>query len=280
MRIANLAGRLVLVTDDGSIDVEGASGGAFGAAPNEVYERWDEFVDWATATPSGPTTAIDETQLGPPSPFPRQVFGVGANYRAHVAEAGAELPKSITVFTKWPSCITGPQSDVPLPKGSVDWEAELVLVVGRRAFHVPRSEGWDYLAGVTVGQDISERDIQRASSHFCLAKSFPGFGPTGPYLVSPDEFPNRDELTITCSINGEQMQNGNTNDMVYPVAEIVAQLSAVCPLLPGDVIFTGTPPGVGLGKKPPMYLSEGDEIVTGIEGIGTMRNRCVAEAKA
>jgi len=274
MEIANIGGRLNVVLPEGGVDVERASDGKFSSDPAAVYERWDDFREWSEGL-TETAQAYSESDLGPPSPMPRQVFGVGANYRAHIEEAGAKMPTAITVFSKFPTCLVGPNAEVALPSESVDWEAELVLIISKRGFRVAPEAAWDHIAGLTVGQDLSERVVQMASSQFCLAKSYPGFGPTGPRLVTPDSVKDRDDLEIICTVAGQQMQHGRTSDMIYPVPEIIARISAVCPLLPGDVIFTGTPSGVGLGMKPPRYLKPGEEVVTEIVGIGEMRNRFV-----
>lgn len=278
MRTATLAGRLVLLAAGGGIDVERASGGRFGADPQAVFEQWEALRDWAGGVDAGRAEPVDEALLGAPSPTPRQVFGIGLNYRDHAAEAGLGVPDTLPpTFTKWPTCISGPNSDVVLPSGSVDWEVELVLVIGRRAERVPAERGWDHVAGVAVGQDFSERVVQMAgpAPQFSLGKSYPGFGPVGPCLVTPDELADRDDVALSCEVNGEQVQKGRTSQMIFPVAELVARLSAVVPLLPGDVVFTGTPSGVGMARTPPRYLSPGDEVVSTAEGIGTLRNRCL-----
>ena len=183
------------------------------------------------------------------------------------------------MFTKWPSCITGPVTKVELPDGgSTDWEVELVAVIGRRAFRISADQAWDHVAGLTVGQDISERQLQGAgpSPQFSLAKSLPGFGPTGPWLVTPDEFDNPDDLELGCSVNGNQMQKGRTSDLIFSVPAMLAALSRRLPLLPGDILFTGTPSGVGMGRTPRVFLAPGDELVSYIAGIGELRQRFVA----
>jgi len=280
MRIANVTGRLTLRRDCGDTDVERASGGRFAADPQAVFERWDEFRAWADAEPADAeaTPAVtDLDALGPPSPRPRQVFAIGLNYRAHAAESGHAVPQEPPTFTKYPSSLTGPSGDIALPDGRVDWEVELVVVIGRRAHRVAAEDGWSYVAGLTVGQDISERVRQLAGPvpQFSLAKSFPGFGPTGPELVTPDEFAHPDDLTLGCSVNDEVVQVGSTADLIFPVPELIARLSAVVTLYPGDVVFTGTPAGVGLGRTPQRFLNDGDELKTYIEGIGVMRHRFV-----
>ncbi|WP_225830117.1 fumarylacetoacetate hydrolase family protein [Streptomyces sp. NK08204] len=277
MRIANTAGRLMLLTDDGWTDVERASGGLFSADPQEIYERWEEFRHWAAqARPTGDDT-LDESGLGSPAPRPRQILAIGLNYRDHADESGFSVPEHPPVFTKFVSSITGPYGDIPLPEGSVDWEVELVAVVGRRAWQVSEERAWEHVAGLTVGQDISERDKQLSGPvpQFSLGKSHPGFGPMGPCLVTPDEFDDPDDLELGCSINGESVQKGRTSDLIFSVPRLIAGLSAVLPLLPGDVIFTGTPAGVGLGRNPKRYLADGDELVSYVKGIGELRHRLV-----
>ena len=275
MRIANLAGRLVLLTPGGAVDVERVSGQRFSADPHAVYSRWDEFTAWAGDLTSPEAEAFDEAGLRAPSPAPAQVFGVGLNYRDHAAEAGLALPDSPTVFTKFRGCLTGPAGEIALTGSTVDWEAELVAVIGREARNVPVERGWDHVAGLTVGQDLSDRTRQLAGPvpQFNLGKSAPGFGPTGPWLVTPDEFADPDNLELGCAVNGESVQKSRTSELIFPVPELIARLSAILPLLPGDLVFTGTPAGVGNARSPQRFLAAGDELVTTIEGIGTMRHR-------
>jgi len=270
MRVANSNGRLCLLAGDEVVDVERASGGRFASDPQSVYDRWDEFAGWAGGARGG--EPLDAAALEAPVPRPRQVFALGLNYAMHAEEAGLELPPMPLTFTKFPSCITGPGAVVPVATDRVDWEVELVVVIGRRAHRVAAAEGWEHVAGLTVGQDLSARDVQMAGSppQFSLGKSFPGFGPTGPWLVTPDELADRDDLRISCAVNGEQVQDARTSSMLFGVPEIVVRLSAICPLLPGDLIFTGTPAGVGNRMDPPRYLRPGDELMSAIEGIGTM----------
>ncbi|RSD12037.1 fumarylacetoacetate hydrolase family protein [Amycolatopsis eburnea] len=275
MRIANLDGRLVLLTSGGALDVERASGQRFSADPHAVYARWDEFTAWAAGLADPEAETFDETRLRAPSPTPSQVFGVGLNYRDHAAESGLGLPDSPAVFTKFPSCLTGPYGGIALTGSTVDWEVELVAVIGREARNVPAERGWDHVAGLTAGQDLSDRTVQLAgpAPQFSLGKSAPGFGPTGPWLVTPDEFADRDNLELSTEVNGESVQKGRTSDLIFSVPELVARLSAILPLRPGDLIFTGTPSGVGMARSPQRFLAAGDELVTTVEGIGSMRHR-------
>lgn len=277
MRIANVRGRSMLLAGDAALDVAQASGGRFGPDPQSVYADWEAFRAWAATANRGGAVPIGGAELGAPAPRPAQVFGIGLNYAAHAAEAGLPVPTSLPVFTKFPSCLAGPASDVVLPSAAVDWEVELVVVIGVRAYRVAEAAAWHHVAGVAVGQDVSERVVQWAGGgQFSMGKSFPTFGPFGPHLVTPDELPNRDDLAIRCWVNDELMQESRTSDMIFSVARIVEGLSAVLPLLPGDVIFTGTPSGIGASRKPPRFLQPGDVVRSEIEGIGEIRNRCVA----
>ena len=277
MRILNVGGRLCLATGGMTVDVETASGGRFPARVEQIYDSWDEFRHWATTTALTASPSAGAGRLGPPSPQPRQVFAIGLNYRGHAEEAGLDLPTTPMVFTKFPTSVTGPNDPTLLPPGSVDFEAELVAVIGRRAESVSEVEAWDYVAGLTIGQDLSERDLQTrppAPQQFSLAKSFPGFAPIGPVLVTADELGDPDDLEIGCFLNGELMQKARTSDLIFPVPALVAHLSSVLPLLPGDLIFTGTPSGVGWARDPQRFLQPGDELVTYVEGIGELRQPC------
>jgi 2-keto-4-pentenoate hydratase/2-oxohepta-3-ene-1,7-dioic acid hydratase in catechol pathway len=281
MRIANLSGRLVLVVDGRAVDVERASGGRFRSSPQAIYDRWAEFLSWvaqAEGLPEG--TDFDAADLGAPAPAPRQLLAAGLNYREHAAESGLAVPEGLPpIFTKFATSITGPVTTVRLPAGGhTDWEIELVAVIGTRAQQVSESDAWGHVAGLTAGQDLSERISQLAgpAPQFSLGKSLPGFTPMGPYLVSPDEFANPDDIGLRATINGEQVQKARTSDLIFPLAVLISRLSARLPLLPGDVIFTGTPAGTGLGRDPQRWLTDGDELVSTIDGIGELRQRFAA----
>ena len=279
MRIANVGDRLTLLTDAGRIDVERASRGRFSADPQAVYGRWREFREWASGVSSAADATAGEGALGAPAPRPTQVLAIGLNYRDHAAEGGLPIPEQPAVFTKFPTCLTGPEADVVLPTPFVDWEVELVVVIGVAAYRVSEAAAWDHVAGLTVGQDLSERVVQwRAGGQFSLGKSYPGFGPMGPELVTPDELGDPDDLELGCTVNDEVMQQSRTANMVFSVPRLIVELSAVLPLLPGDVIFTGTPAGIGATREPRRFLQPGEVLTTWIEGIGRLRNRCVAAA--
>jgi 2-keto-4-pentenoate hydratase/2-oxohepta-3-ene-1,7-dioic acid hydratase in catechol pathway len=275
MKLANHDGRAVIVIGDEIADVETVSEGRFGPDPMSVFDVWDEFHQFAV-TITATTGALVEGSLRNPVPRPHQVFAIGLNYRGHAAESGADLPTVPAVFTKFPTSLTGPFDDVVVAGETVDWEVELVAVIGRMADRVAEADAWAHIAGVAIGQDISDRHLQfAAAGQFSLGKSRRGFGPVGPWVVTPDDLSTPDDLALGCSVNGEIMQDARTNDLVFNVPQLVAELSAILPLLPGDLIFTGTPAGVGIVRKPPRFLKPGDLLETWIEGVGTIRNRMV-----
>lgn len=286
MRIANIRGRLSLVEGSIAVDVEAASGGTFSSDPAAVYPRWDEFAAWAAdvAVAGDPqATPFEEHDLGAPSPGARQVFGIGLNYADHAAESGLPIPEQPVVFTKFASSVTGPVTDVVLAGTTVDWEAELVVVIGRGGRHIAVDEARAHIAGYTVGQDLSERTIQWQGqpAQFSIGKSFAGFAPTGPVVVTLDELADPDRLSISCSITDREggstvVQDGLTDQLIFSVPQIISRLSEVVELWPGDLIFTGTPPGVGAGMKPPRFLVDGDVLTTEIEGIGQLTQRLVS----
>ena len=281
MRIANLKGRAVIITGEGTqaVDIETASGGRFGD-PATLYDDWADFREWAAAADLPEGEPFDETDLLAPSPRPRQILAIGLNYADHADESGFDAPKDLPpVFPKFVSSLTGPITTVVLPAGGkTDGEVELVTIIGKEASHVAEADAWDHIAGVTVGNDISERVVQLRgpAPQFGLGKSFPGFTPTGPWLVTPDEFENPDDLAMTCTLDTEVVQSGRTGKLIAPVSRLIAELSAIITLYPGDLIFTGTPEGVGLGRTPQMFIQDGQVLVSRIDGIGELRQTFVA----
>jgi 2-keto-4-pentenoate hydratase/2-oxohepta-3-ene-1,7-dioic acid hydratase in catechol pathway len=277
MRFINVSGRAGLAVPGGYLDVEESSHGRFPSDPHEVLQQWGAFREAAEEL-RGDARPLDRTLLGPPSPHPRQVFGIGLNYRGHVSEAKVVLPQSPPTFTKFPSSIAGPYQQVQLSGDTVDWEVELVVVIGAVADSVPTAKAWDYVAGLTAGQDFTDRALQQQPPvpQFSLSKSFPGYGPIGPELVTTDEFDDPDDLALRCTLNGTVMQDGRTRDLIFSVPELIAHLSSIVRLQPGDLIFTGTPGGVGMARTPPVYLRPGDVVESTVEGIGTLRHEFVA----
>lgn len=281
MRIANHAGRAVVVLDDGkAADIATASAGLFGPEPADIYTRWDAFVVWAGGAELSADVVLDRAALGAPSPTPSQVVAIGLNYADHAAETGYEAPTTLPpVFTKFPSAITGPYGEITLVEGGHnDWEVEVVAVIGREAHRVGEADAWSYVAGLTVGQDLSERASQLSgpAPQFGLAKSFPGYAPMGPWLVTLDELQaaglDRDDLALGCAIDGETVQDGRTSKLIFSIPRTIAKLSEVLTLRPGDVIFTGTPDGVGMGMDPPRWLRPGETLRTWVEGLGEMEH--------
>ena len=275
MKLANVRGRGALVLADAIADIAEVSGGRFGPDPMALYEDWAAVAEFARGVTST-TGPLVESDLRCPVPGPRQVFAIGVNYRSHAEEAGMAIPDVPATFTKFPACLAGPFDDIEIVGETTDWEVELVVVVGRHAEHVDEAEAWSYVAGLTVGQDVSDRHLQfAAGGQFSLGKSRRSYGPMGPWVVSPDELTDPDDLALGCSVDGERVQEGRTSDLVFNVPRLMAELSAVLPLFPGDVIFTGTPAGVGVTRQPPRFLRQGQTLQSWVEGIGSIRNRCV-----
>jgi len=206
-------------------------------------------------------------------------IAIGLNYADHAAESGVPIPKEPVVFMKATSCIVGANDDVMLPRGSTktDWEVELGVVIGKRARYVSKKDALAYVAGYCVINDVSEREYQlERGPQWDKGKGCDTFGPIGPWLVTPDEIENVQRLDMWLDINGKRTQTGNTRTMIFNVAQLVSYVSHFMTLMPGDVITTGTPPGVGLGMKPPTYLKKGDVVTLGIQGLGEQRQEVVA----
>ena len=271
-RLANRAGQAVLL--------EGGDYWALGIEPMEALARpQDLHLRWANR--GAPDGQVSPAELGPPVPAPNQVFGYGLNYLDHIEEInrvdplGRKVSEAPVVFTKFPACLVGPAAPVQLVGGHCDYECELVVAIGVETADIDEAQAWDRVAGLMIGQDISDRALQTAASppQFSLGKSRTSFGPTGPALVSPDLVDNPDDLALSCRVNGELRQNSRTSFLMRPIAEMVAYLSSILTLHPGDLIFTGTPGGVGHAQG--LYLKPGDIIRSEIEGLGIMENPCV-----
>ena len=233
----------------------------------------------AIDTASLPVVA-DGTRIGPCVAGTGKFICIGLNYSDHAAETGATVPPEPIIFMKATSAISGPDDDVLIPRGSekTDWEVELAVVIGKTAKYVSEDEALDYVAGYAVTDDVSERAFQtERSGQWTKGKSCDTFGPIGPWLVTKDEVADPQNLKMWLTVNGQTMQDGSTATMVYGVKYLVSYLSQFMSLHPGDVISTGTPPGVGMGIKPPRYLKHGDVVELGIEGLGTQKQRFVAD---
>ena len=227
------------------------------------------------ATPIG-----GELQLRPPVPRPEKIICIGLNYADHAGETGSEIPKEPVVFNKFPTalCADGENIELPPQSNAVDYEAELVVVIGKEGKNINQTSALDHVAGYTCGHDVSARDWQKSKpqQQWLCGKSFDSFAPIGPYLVTADEITNPHTLNVKMKLNGEVMQDSNTKHFIFNVNHLIAYLSQVCTLKPGDLLFTGTPPGVGAARKPPVFLRPGDVAEIEIEGIGTLTNPVVA----
>ncbi len=233
----------------------------------------------AAAARPGAVKYPASTKLLPPIPDPAKIVCIGLNYRDHAAESGAPIPRDPVLFSKYATALVGPDDAIVLPKESakVDYEAELVIVVGRKGRRVPKEKAWDYIAGYTIGHDVSARDwqLEKDGKQWMVGKTFDTFAPLGPEIVTPDEVGDAHALGIRLRLNGQTMQDSSTKQMIFSAAELVAYLSIVFTLQPGDLIYTGTPPGVGMARKPPVFLKPGDVAEVEIDKHGVLRNPVV-----
>ena len=273
-RLANLDGRAVLIDGENLHDLAAASNGSFSGDPMEAVHRHAELhtIQLNSRSPDG---AVASAVFGPPVPRPRSVFAIGLNYAEHAGEADMDLPESPLVFTKFPSCLAGATDNVELNSDFADYEAELVVVIGTAGRSISPNNAWNHVMGLTVGQDISDRALQFAAKppHFDLGKSRDTYGPCGPAVVSTDLIAEPSNLRITCDINGERRQSGNTGQLIFDVPTLISYLSEILTLEVGDLIFTGTPEGIGASSGE--FLAAGDVIETSIEGLGKLRNVCI-----
>jgi 2-keto-4-pentenoate hydratase/2-oxohepta-3-ene-1,7-dioic acid hydratase in catechol pathway len=243
----------------------------------QLRERAGEFL--AAAPDVAWAKPLNSVHLGPPVPDPDKIICIGQNYKDHCAEQGVPLPNRPIIFTKFVTSLTGPRDPIVLPRASqkVDYEVELAFVIGKGGKHIPAGRALEHIAGYMVFNDISARDIQFTDGQWTRGKSCDTFAPCGPALVTRDEVPDPGNLALELRLNGLVMQSSNTNQMVFGVAALVAFLSQTITLTPGDIVSTGTPPGVGIFRKPPVLLKPGDRIVATVERLGSLENVCVAE---
>jgi 2,4-diketo-3-deoxy-L-fuconate hydrolase len=265
----------------GIVDAGGQIRDASGVVPDITAQTLTAEIlsRLSQADPSTLPAAPAGQRLGPCVGNVRNFVAIGLNYADHAAETGAPIPAEPIIFNKAPSCIVGPNDTVVLPRGSqkTDWEVELAIVIGERASYVGANEALGFVAGYCICNDVSEREYQiERGGTWTKGKGCPTFGPLGPWLVTKDEIPDPQNLSMWLDVNGERMQSGSTKTMIFNVAQIVSYVSHFMILEPGDVITTGTPPGVGMGKKPQRYLKPGDVMTLGIEGLGEQRQPVVA----
>jgi 2-keto-4-pentenoate hydratase/2-oxohepta-3-ene-1,7-dioic acid hydratase in catechol pathway len=222
---------------------------------------------------------LSDVRLLAPISNPPRIFAIGLNYRDHAAESKMALPSAPVVFFKLPTAIIGPGDAIVLPNNSTepDYEAELAFVIGKGGYRIPAAAWREHVYGYTIINDVSARDVQRATSQWSLAKSFPTYCPMGPAIVTADEILDPHKLAISLSIDGETLQNSNTRELIFKIPELIEYISSITPLLPGDIVSTGTPSGVGMGRTPQRWLKPGDTVTVTIEGLGSLTNPVVAE---
>ena len=253
--------------------------GGFGRLEGDtVVPMGTDLVRWLAGeepAEDGAPVPVSQLTLRAPVPRPGKVLCIGLNYRDHAAETGKPLPEVPMLFAKWANSVVGDGATVAIPAATqqVDWEAELGVVMGRRVKDVAVDEALDAVAGYCCTNDLSARDLQRVTTQFTLGKAIDGFLPMGPWLVTADEVPDPQDLAISCTVNGETVQNSSTREMVFCVAELISYLSRTLTLEPGDVLVTGTPPGVGVARTPQWFLKAGDEVAVEIEGLGRLTTR-------
>lgn len=274
---SNPTPRLGVVVADGIVDLTDVAGAP--ATMDDYLAGGDAAREAVAQAAGGTVTPLDAVTLHAPVPNPGKVLAIGLNYGDHIEESGMEAPKTQVWFNKQHNCINDPYGDINLPAVSdkLDYEAELCLVIGKRCKHVPRERAAEVIAGYFVGNDVSVRDWQLRAQTFQIGKSFDSHGPIGPYLVTPDEVGDPHALDIACYVNGEQRQASNTKHLIFDCFDAIEHLSQAFTLDPGDVLFMGTPSGVGVAMKPPQFLKEGDLVRVEIEKLGYIENRVVPE---
>ncbi|TMU51057.1 fumarylacetoacetate hydrolase family protein [Flagellimonas algicola] len=239
----------------------------------------EELKEWLSLNQANCPVVGEDIRLGPPLVRPSKIICVGLNYAKHAAESGMDIPEEPLLFFKATSSIVGPNDDVVIPKNSqkTDWEVELAVVIGKKALYVDEASAMDHVAGYTLHNDYSEREFQlERGGQWVKGKSCDSFAPVGPYIATQDEIEDPHNLDLWLKLNGEELQNSNTSDFVFNIPTLVSYISSFMTLLPGDIISTGTPAGVGLGLKPPKYLKPGDVVELGIEGLGSSRQQARA----
>ena len=270
-----------LVGEDRIVDLNAADG-SVPASLRGLLEAGPKAVAAARAAIDGATSTIplSDVAVCAPVPDPGKVICIGLNYADHAAETNHPIPPEPVVFAKFASAVTGPFDPVEAPPTTdeLDYEAELVAVIGKGGKHIAEKDAMDHVFGYSVGDDISARDYQvgKPAGQWLLGKTFDTFAPYGPHIVTADEVPDPHSLCIRCILNGETVQDSNTNQFIFNIPKLIAYISHVFTLAPGDILFTGTPPGVGMGRKPPLWLKPGDTVACEVDGIGRIENRIVA----
>jgi 2-keto-4-pentenoate hydratase/2-oxohepta-3-ene-1,7-dioic acid hydratase in catechol pathway len=248
-------------------------------SPNGFKSTLEVIASGTGSTLTTSRLGLNEVRLHAPLSNPPRIFAIGLNYRDHAKESGMELPTTPVIFFKLPTAIIGPGESIVLPKNSTqpDYEAEFAFVIGKGGYRIPASDWQKHVYGYTIVNDVSARDVQFASTQWSMSKCFPTFCPLGPAIVTADEIADPHALSISLSIDGERLQNSNTRELVFKIPELIEYISSITPLLPGDIVSTGTPPGVGLGRNPKRWLKPGETVTVSIDGLGSLTNPVVAE---
>jgi len=266
--------------DDQVIGIRGAGFADLIAVIAGGGDAMDRVLRWVESAPAGERLDPAAASLAAPIPRPPKIICIGLNYRDHAEETKLAIPQVPTVFAKFPTAVTGHRHPIVLPKNSTkpDYEAELAVVIGKGGRHIPEERWREHVFGYTILNDVSARDFQMATSQWMIGKTFDTFAPMGPAIVTADEIEDPHNLDISLTLSGEVMQNSNTRNLIFQVPQLIAHLSSVFTLEPGDIIATGTPAGVGFARTPPRYLRPGDQVTVKVEGIGELVNPVVAEA--
>jgi 2-keto-4-pentenoate hydratase/2-oxohepta-3-ene-1,7-dioic acid hydratase in catechol pathway len=248
-------------------------------SPSGFSSTLDVIAQGKTSTLAAERVSLDKAKLHAPLSKPPRIFAIGLNYRDHAKESGMEIPTTPVVFFKLPTAIVGPGEAIVLPKNSTqpDYEAEFAFVIGKGGYRIPASAWREHVYGYTIVNDVSARDVQFSSTQWSMSKCFPTFCPLGPAIVTADDIADPHTLDISLSIDGEILQHSNTHELVFNIPDLIEYLSSITPLLPGDIVSTGTPPGVGLGRNPKRWLKPGETVTITIEGLGSLTNPVVAE---
>ena len=272
--------RAAVVAANGLVDLNQADANL----PSDVKSLLNQEADIARAQAVAESTfhqPLGEVRLLSPIQAPQKILCVGANYADHAAESGMAIPEEPIIFSKFATALCGPEDNILLPKvgAKVDYEAELVAVIGKQGKNISQSEAMSHVAGYCSGHDVSARDWQKGKpgGQWTLGKGFDNFAPLGPYLVTPEEAGDPNNLRVQMRLNGETMQDSNTSQFIFKIDFLISYISNICTLMPGDLLYTGTPPGVGFARKPPVLLKDGDVCEVEIENLGVLRNPVVME---
>ena len=268
-----------VIGEYGIVSLRGAGFENLSAVAAGGSDALDRVLRWADAPPGGAVHDPAKASLAAPIPRPPKIICIGLNYRDHAEESKMAIPETPTVFSKYSTSVIGPGAPIVLPKASSkpDYEAEFAVVIGRGGRHIPQERWREHVFGYTIVNDVSARDFQMATSQWMIGKTFDTFCPMGPAIVTADEIEDPHNLRVSLSINGETLQDSNTKNLIFGVPNLIAYLSSVFTLEPGDIISTGTPAGVGFARKPPRWLQGGDEVSVTVEKLGTLTNPVVAE---